>query len=327
MDQFKITGKVGQGAHGYVMKGFNKFTGEQIAMKKLIVKNLDEGIPKNIMREITALKVLNHENIVEIIEVIPYGMGLLLVMEYLPSNLQEVSKNISLEPSKIKRYLKMLLDGVKFMHENHIMHRDLKPANLLISSEGLLKIGDFGLARIYAENEPEREYSHQVATRWYRAPELLYGSRNYTNSVDMWAVGCIAGELFNRSPLFPGETDIEQLAIVLHTLGTPTEESWPGLAQLPDYNKITFARSAGQNWLTVLPDCSHETLNFVKSLVVYDHRRRLTAKQAINHLYFSEKPAPCPLVDMPKEDQLKFASPRKDLDVICDEFDQIFKDF
>lgn len=132
-------------------------------------------------------------------------MGLVIVMEYLPANLHLMMQFLreELDLPKIKAYLWMLLEGVMYMHENHIMHRDLKPTNLLISNNGVLKIGDFGLARIYVENEPDRLYSHQVATRWYRAPELLYGARKYTNSVDMWAVGCIAAEMINRSPLFP----------------------------------------------------------------------------------------------------------------------------
>jgi cell cycle related kinase len=102
------------------------------------------------------------------------------------------------------------------------MHRDLKPANLLISAEGRLKIADFGLSRIY-NDDGGRQYSHQVATRWYRAPELLYGARNYTEGVDLWAVGCIFGELLNNCPLFPGENDIDQLGIVTKNLGTPTQ--------------------------------------------------------------------------------------------------------
>jgi serine/threonine protein kinase len=161
----------------------------------------------------------------------------------------------------------MLMKGVAHCHQNSIMHRvyyhlshcinvqlgmnflkDLKPANLLLSSSGHLKLADFGLARVFS-NEKGRLYSHQVATRqhqtlitlavdfpiwlvfyyyrWYRAPELLYGAREYDAGVDLWAVGCIFGELLNNSPLFPGENDIEQLCCVLRVLGTPTEEMWP----------------------------------------------------------------------------------------------------
>ncbi|KAH9596098.1 Cyclin-dependent kinase 20, variant 2 [Schistosoma haematobium] len=130
------------------------------------------------------------------------------------TDLSEVIRNSEppLTEEQSKCYMLMILRGVEVMHANGIMHRDLKPANLLISSEGVLKIADFGLARVF-ENNNERLYSHQVATRWYRAPELLYGAKKYTNSVDLWyvnynlfsfrAIGCIFGELLNSSPMFP----------------------------------------------------------------------------------------------------------------------------
>ena len=157
-------------------------------------------------------------------DVFPQGLGFVLVFEFMVSDLSEIIKDASnpvTEP-EIKSYMMMLLKGVSFLHKQEVMHRDLKPANLLISAEGRLKIADFGLSRICSRDD-ERQYSHQVATRWYRAPELLYGSRNYTEGVDLWAVGCIFGELLNNCPLFPGENDIDQLGIVIKNLGTPTE--------------------------------------------------------------------------------------------------------
>lgn len=307
MNKYHVVGRVGEGAHGYVMKGVNKFTGTEVALKKLVIKHLDEGIPTNVMREISSLKVLSSDYIVKMLDIIPHGMGFVLVMEYLPSNLYDVLRDCDnpLDESQIKCYLKMILLGVKYMHENHIMHRDLKPANLLIAKNGILKIADFGLARIYSENEPNRKYSHQVATRWYRAPELLYGSHNYTNTVDIWAVGCIAAELYNKAPLFPGETDIEQLAIVLHTLGTPTEDTWPGLTNLPDYNKISFSYSSGLSWNVIVPDTTEQTLDLIKKCLTYNHQKRLNARQILNHEYFLTHPVACTIEEMPKPENIK----------------------
>ncbi|KAF5303645.1 hypothetical protein FQA39_LY09892 [Lamprigera yunnana] len=306
MNKYHVIGKIGEGAHGYVMKGLNKLTGTEVALKKLIIKHLDEGIPTNIMREIYSLKVLSSDYIVKMLDIIPHGMGFVLVMEYLPSSLYEVLRDCDnpLSEPQIKCYTKMLLLGVKYMHESHIMHRDLKPANLLIAHNGLLKVADFGLARIYLKNEPVRKYSHQVATRWYRSPELLYGSHNYTNSIDMWSIGCILAELYNKSPLFPGETDIEQLAIVLYSLGTPTEETWPGLHSLPDYNKITFSYSSGLSWNAIVPDVSDQTIDLIKSFLQYNHQKRLTARQALNHEYFFTNPTECSLEEMPKPENI-----------------------
>lgn len=167
----------------------------------------------------------------------PSGPSFVLVFEYMLSDLSHILRTtpVPLSSSQVKAYMLMLLKGLSYCHENNIMHRDLKPANLLISPSGVLKLADFGLARVHrskatgtdGEEPVQRPYSHQVATRWYRAPELLYGARMYDAGVDLWAVGCIFGELLNHSPLFPGQNDIDQLYCVLSVLGTPTKESWP----------------------------------------------------------------------------------------------------
>nr|KAG5695647.1 hypothetical protein BaRGS_029137 [Batillaria attramentaria] len=130
---------------------------------------------------------------------------IVLVFEYMLSDLSEVIRKSErpLTEAQVKSYMLMLFKGLAFLHENNIMHRDLKPANLLISSTGHLKLADFGLARVFHQNQGDRQYSHQVATRWYRAPELLYGARKYDEGVDLWAAGCIFGELLNNSPVFP----------------------------------------------------------------------------------------------------------------------------
>ncbi|CAH1992592.1 unnamed protein product [Acanthoscelides obtectus] len=281
MNNYKLIGRAGEGAHGFVFKGLDLRTQKYVALKKVAV-NPNVGIPKNIFREICSLRVLKFRNIVKLIEVTSMGSSVILVMEYLPWSLADVLKNYdkSLTLSQIKTYSKMMLNGIDYIHQNHIMHRDMKPANLMISEKGVLKIADFGLARIYDETTPTL-YSHQVATRWYRAPELLYGSRNYTQSVDMWSVGCIIAEMVNGQPLFPGETDIEQLAIVLDTLGTPNDETWPELKELPDYNKIVFTPSTPKSWRIILSTADSSTVSLIRMnliLVSYPKCRNLKTK-------------------------------------------------
>lgn len=122
------------------------------------------------------------------------------------------------------------------MHAQNLVHRDVKPSNLLFSAQGLLKLADFGLARRLAKERPPM--SLEIATRWYKAPEVLLGSHSYDRSVDMWAVGCIFAELIDGSPLFPGSNDIEQLFKIIKVLGTPDSKTWPGIETLPDFNKV-----------------------------------------------------------------------------------------
>uniref|UniRef100_A0A3B4ZNY5 Cyclin-dependent kinase 20 n=1 Tax=Stegastes partitus TaxID=144197 RepID=A0A3B4ZNY5_9TELE len=176
--------------------------------------------------------------------------------------------------------------------------QDLKPANLLISSSGHLKIADFGLARLFSE-QGERLYSHQVATRWYRAPELLYGARKYDEGVDLWAVGCIFGELLNSSPLFPGENDIEQLCCVLRVLGTPTQDSWPEIVELPDYNKITFKENPAIPLEEIVPDTCPQAVHLLYKFLVYPSRQRCSARQALLHPYFFSSPLPAHHSELP----------------------------
>lgn len=147
--------------------------------------------------------------------------------------------------------MRMLLRGLKYLHEISIMHRDIKPANLLITDEGVLKIADFGLARIYRKHLPERCYSPQVATRHYRAPEILWGGAQYGLAIDLWAAGCVFAEMLRGLTLFAGSTDIEQLALVVRILGTPDPEEWPELATLSDYNKIRWGGAGGRGWETI----------------------------------------------------------------------------
>lgn len=198
----------------------------------------------------------------------------------------------------------MLLRGLAYMHSVHIMHRDLKPANLLISAKGQLKIADFGLSRIFEKDDDhrvrKRQYSHQVATRWYRAPELLYGARNYTEAVDVWSVGCIFGELVNFSPIFPGENDIDQLGLVIRTLGTPNETIWPGVHELPDFSKITFPETAPTPLESLIPEGDEHAKSLFKKFIVYDLKGRISAEDALKEPYFFREPRPARLNEMPK---------------------------
>ncbi|KAF6123561.1 cyclin dependent kinase 20 [Phyllostomus discolor] len=241
MDQYCILGRIGEGAHGIVFKAKHVETGEIVALKKVALRRLEDGIPNQALREIKALQEIgDNQYVVQLKAVFPHGAGFVLAFEFMLSDLAEVVRHTQrpLAQAQVKSYLQMLLKGVSFCHANNIVHRDLKPANLLISSSGQLKIADFGLARVFSP-DGSRLYTHQVATRWYRAPELLYGARQYDQGVDLWAVGCILGELLNGSPLFPGENDIEQLCCVLRILGTPSPQLWPEITELPDYNKIS----------------------------------------------------------------------------------------
>ncbi|KYN20777.1 PREDICTED: cyclin-dependent kinase 20-like [Trachymyrmex cornetzi] len=293
MDKYIINGQIGEGAQGLVLKAHDSSRDQEVALKKILIKKIEGGLPTSIIREVKSLQQLKHPYVVELLDAFPNGLDFIMVFEYMPTGLWEVLRDfeISLTLAQIKTYMKMLLEGIAYVHGKNIMHRDLKPANLLISEKGILKIADFGLSRLMWK-DGTKPYSHQVATRWYRAPELLYGARYYTSAIDIWSIGCIFGEMLNTSPLFPGETDIEQLAIVLKYLGSPTSESWPELTSLPDYNKITFPYHKSTSWENIIQDAQPEAIDLIRQILIYNSSKRLTAEQALCHTYFYSKPYP-----------------------------------
>jgi len=295
MENYVITGNLGEGAYGTVVKAKHIPTCEIRALKKIMFKSIPSGIPLAIAREIKTLQQLSHPNIVILHEVIPHANSVLLSFEYMKNDLAHIIQNATspFHESYIKKLMIMLLGGIAFCHQHNVIHRDLKPGNLLIASDGTLKIADFGLARLSIQDSNDgRHYSHQVATRWYRAPELLYGSRSYDYGVDLWGIGCIFGELLGCYPLFPGQNDIDQLSTVFSTLGTPTESEWPQWTSLPDYGKIAFPQYPKQSIKKLLPDASLLASELLENFLQYNSNLRISASKALKHPYFFQKPLP-----------------------------------
>jgi len=164
-----------------------------------------------------------------------------------------------------------------------VIHRDLKPQNLLIDENLNLKLADFGLARAFSI--PIRPYTKEVLTLWYRAPEILLGSQEYSTPIDIWSIGCIFAELCLKKPLFQGDSDIDQLFKIFQVLGTPDKEMWPEINSLP-YYKDTFPKWQPKKMESVFPDLDENGINLLRKLLLYDPNQRITAKQALSHPYF-----------------------------------------
>ena len=196
----------------------------------------------------------------------------------------------------VKSFLFQLLTGLQFCHSNGVIHRDLKPQNLLVNKRGELKIADFGLARAYHvpyEYDDQKikrisgAYTHEVVTLWYRAPEILLGKKCYACSVDMWSVGVIFAEMVKWNPLWPGDSEIDQLFKIFRTLGTPTEETWKGVSKLPDY-KATFPRWTGTSLKRTFSALDEQGIDLLQQLLCYEPGARITAKEALNHPWFAD---------------------------------------
>ena len=190
-----------------------------------------------------------------------------------------------LDPRIIKSFLFQLLSGIEYCHLHRVLHRDLKPQNLLINREGKLKLADFGLARAFGI--PVRSYTHEVVTLWYRAPDVLLGSRQYSTPVDMWSVGCILAEMVTGRPLFMGNSEDTQLEIIFNEMGTPTEESLPGVTHLPKWSEPDEIVAPPTSLHHFVDAWDEEGVDLLTNLLQYNPDLRLSAREAKEHPYFS----------------------------------------
>mmetsp|Transcript_44259 Transcript_44259/g.116323 ORF Transcript_44259/g.116323 Transcript_44259/m.116323 type:complete len:342 (+) Transcript_44259:132-1157(+) len=305
--------KLGEGTFGKVYRGVIKKTGRVVAIKKLLkVSSSRLGVELPIIREIMLLQELRQENIIELVEVLCLNGSVSLVFEYCVTDLEKIiqDRDFSLGAARIKGYMLGTLRGIAYCHESWVLHRDLKPGNLLLTADGIVKVADFGLARLHGS--PERRYTGQVVTRWYRAPELLFGAKFYGRAVDLWSVGIIMAELLLRVPFLPGNSDIDQLSRVFTMRGTPTEETWPGVSSLPDY--IEFQHQPGQPLHEIFTGATPDTLHLLEDLLTLDPGTRISAQNALTHGYFvSATPPPAPSADLvPRIKSTSKASPATD---------------
>ncbi|XP_037802398.1 cyclin-dependent kinase 2-like isoform X1 [Penaeus monodon] len=280
--------KIGEGTYGVVYKAQDRASKRIVALKKIRLENEADGVPSTALREIALLKELDHDNIVRLLDVVYGDHKLYMVFEYLNQDLKKLfdESRGGLPLDLVRSYMQQLLRGIAFCHANRILHRDLKPQNLLIDARGSIKLADFGLARAFCL--PLRVYTHEVVTLWYRAPEILLGAKNYCTAVDMWSLGAIFAEMLTRKALFPGDSEIDQLFRIFRTLGTPGEEDWPGVTQLPDY-KSSFPRwevDAESSIAQLVPLLNEEGRCLLLAMLKYDPRQRITAKSALYHPFF-----------------------------------------
>jgi len=197
---------------------------------------------------------------------------------------EQLPKHEKLKPDLIKSFMYQILDGLTYCHSKRIIHRDLKPQNLLLNKNLQLKLADFGLARAFSL--PIRPYTKEVLTLWYRGPEILLGTQEYSKSVDMWSVGCIFAELCLGHPIFQGENDIDQLMKIFKILGTPDEDTWPEMQNLP-YYKENFPKYPAVKLEELIPNLDSDGINLLTKMLAYDPNQRISAKEAIKHNYFN----------------------------------------
>lgn len=291
--------KIGEGTYAVVYLGKQLSSGQRIAVKEIKTSEFKDGLDMSAIREVKYLQELNHSNVINMIDIFMAYNNLNLVLEFLPSDLEVVIKdrNILFTPADIKSWMLMTLRGVHHVHRNFILHRDLKPNNLLISPEGIIKVADFGLAR--AVPGPRELLTSNVVTRWYRAPELLFGAKHYTYAVDVWSVGVIFAELMLRTPYLPGQDDINQMEVTFRALGTPTDRDWPEVSTFASYNNLkTYPPPSRDELRKRFIAATESALNFMENMLKMNPHERWTTTQCLESDYFKELPPPTDPADI-----------------------------
>ncbi|XP_061294125.1 mitogen-activated protein kinase 15 isoform X6 [Bos javanicus] len=292
--RYLLKRRLGKGAYGIVWKAVDRRTGEVVAIKKIFDAFKDKTDAQRTFREIMLLQEFgDHPNIVRLLDVIPAenDRDIYLVFESMDTDLNAVICKGTLLKDTHKRYIfYQLLRATKFIHSGRVIHRDQKPSNVLLDASCLVKLCDFGLARPLS-GLPEVPEGHAlteyVATRWYRAPEVLLSSSWYTPGVDMWSLGCILGEMLRGRPLFPGTSTLHQLELILEAIPPPSKEDLLALGSGCNISVLQHLGSRPRQTLDALlpPDTPPDALDLLSRLLVFAPHKRLSAAQALQHPY------------------------------------------
>lgn len=314
VDCYQRLSFIDQGTYGLVFRAKSLDTGKIYALKQVKLTNAETGkvgFPITALREINILLDLKHPNIVEVKEMV-VGSSIdkvYMVMKYCENDLKQCMQmqKQSFSNSEIKRLMLQLLSATEYMHRKWYIHRDLKSSNLLYSNTGVLSVCDFGMARKY--DSPIAAYTYEVVTLWYRAPELLLGSKIYSTPLDMWSVGCIMAEMLLGKPIFPGEGEIDQISKIFKIIGAPSEELWPGYSLLPNVSKVSWRVPSHGKLRSVFPlnsfsggVCLNETgMDLLSKMLHMDPTQRISATEALRHPWLTtELPLATPIDRMPK---------------------------
>ncbi|CAA7045294.1 unnamed protein product [Microthlaspi erraticum] len=301
-DSFEKLDKIGQGTYSIVYKARDLETGQIVAMKKVRFANMDPESVRFMAREINILRKLDHPNVMKLQCLVTSKLSgsLHLVFEYMEHDLSGLAlrPGVKFTEPEIKCFMKQLLCGLEHCHSRGILHRDIKGSNLLVNNDGVLKIGDFGLASFYQPDQ-EQPLTSRVVTLWYRAPELLLGSTEYGPAIDLWSVGCILAELFVGKPIMPGRTEVEQMHKIFKLCGSPSEEFWE-TTKFPQATSYRPQHPYTRVLLETFKNLPPSSLALLDKLLSVEPERRCSASSTLMSEFFTTEPLPCHISSLPK---------------------------
>ncbi|OIW08183.1 hypothetical protein TanjilG_24378 [Lupinus angustifolius] len=285
---YEVMETLGEGGFGRVYKCKHMRTGEIVAIKQIDFRHDRNAVPSFLIREVSLLRELKHDNIVRLLNVSSKETYVSLVFELLDEDLgRYIRRNRGVKDPRIRKsFMQQILTGLAHCHAQKILHRDLKPTNLLIdNSKMMIKIADFGLAREFGG---DMLLTRRPATRYYRAPEILLDSREYSTAVDLWSVGCIFGEMVTGRPIFGTGNCFDELEAIFRMLGTPTEDTWPQVSKFTHLQ--SYAKFHPMDLSTIFADLEPQGLHLLKMLLCPDPKRRPSVEGALKHAYFNDLP-------------------------------------
>uniref|UniRef100_A0A672J742 cyclin-dependent kinase n=1 Tax=Salarias fasciatus TaxID=181472 RepID=A0A672J742_SALFA len=244
--------KLGEGTYATVFKGRSKLTDNLVALKEIRLEH-EEGAPCTAIREVSLLKDLKHANIVTLHDIVHTDKSLTLVFEYLDKDLKQYMDDCG---------------NIMSMH-------NVKGSSKFHSG-------------LTAKSVPTKTYSNEVVTLWYRPPDVLLGSSEYSTQIDMWGVGCIFYEMAAGRPLFPGSTVEDELHLIFRLLGTPTEENWPGISSVDEFKSYNFPKYKPQPLINHAPRLDSDGIELLLAFLKYESKKRISADEAMKHSYFRQ---------------------------------------
>ncbi|XP_022089630.1 extracellular signal-regulated kinase 2-like isoform X2 [Acanthaster planci] len=295
--KYEIKRRLGKGAYGIVWKAIDRRTGDIVALKKIFDAFRNQTDAQRTFREIMFLQEFgDHRNIIKLLNVMKADndKDIYLVFEYMDTDLHAVIKNGNILKDIHQRYIMyQLINATMYLHSGNVIHRDHKPSNILLDSECFVKVADFGLARSITQldttqSESDPALTEYVATRWYRAPEILLASKRYTKGVDMWSVGCILGELLRGKPLFPGTSTLNQIERIMNVIDPPSKADKDAIDS--EYVSSILDKASvrhRQSFEDVLPKAPPDAIDLLRRLLQFNPEKRLTAAEALKHPYVS----------------------------------------